>query len=214
MPSGVIGRPYDQALVVGGVPPYTTSVVEGSLPPGLAIDSSAHLAGVPASAGSFSFTLSVADSGSPQATIQGAMTVEVTELTGLEIALGRELQVFVNTDVSLDLTARGGVPPYAWGLAVGQLQGGLSLDPAGKIVGRVDKVSTATVTFAVTDSEGSRAEAEVFVRATVFRAGGGGGGGRGGRRGGCGCDARAERHDASPLILLVLGALVFVRRRV
>jgi hypothetical protein len=46
----------------GGIPPYTWSVVVGSLPPGLSLGSSSGiLSGIPASTGSFNFTVQVTD---------------------------------------------------------------------------------------------------------------------------------------------------------
>ena len=71
------------------------------------------------------------------------------------------------------LIAKGGVAPYTWALLGGALLPGLSFDPAGKIVGRVDKVGDSTVTLMVSDSEGATAQAEVRIRATYYRSGGG-----------------------------------------
>lgn len=216
LPSAVTGREYSQQLVTGGVPPYTAQISQGALPDGLSLDGSGVLAGVPNGPGNFAFTVSVTDSGSPPATAEASLELEVIELTDLQIAIGRELLVYVNTDVDQPLEARGGVPPYTWGIVQGALQPGLTLDAAGsRIVGRLEEVGTATVTFAVTDSEGTRAEAEVLVRATVFRPQGGDTGrGGGGRRRGCACVAdRPAGAGFAGLALIPLFLGLLLRRR-
>jgi hypothetical protein len=53
--------------------------------------------------------------------------------------------------VSLALNARGGVPPYTWSLDSGSLNG-LSLTPAGQIVGYANKRGTLTIKAVATDS--------------------------------------------------------------
>ncbi len=89
LPEGVSGRPYSQALAVeGGQPTYTWSVVSGTLPPGLSLDpSTGRLAGTPSTAGTFTFTVQVAD-GSGNATtaallltIRGLLNLDKTILT-------------------------------------------------------------------------------------------------------------------------------------
>lgn len=216
LPGAVTGREYGQQVISGGVPPYQVQITQDPLPEGLSIDGSGLLSGVPTVPGTFTFEVSVTDSNTPPATAQGRLQLEILELTDLHVAIGRELILYVSTDVDQPLEAQGGVPPYTWGIVQGALQPGLSLDAAGaRIVGRVDQVGTATVTFMVTDSEGTTAEAEVLVRATVYRSSGGGSGrGGGGRRGGCVCVGSRPRSAGftSALLLLALAGLLLRRR--
>ncbi len=67
LPSGSQGAAYSQALsAAGGQPPYSWSVVSGSLPNGISLNaSSAVLSGTPSAAGSFGFTVRVSDSSQP-----------------------------------------------------------------------------------------------------------------------------------------------------
>ena len=67
LPEGRIGQPYSLRLEAsGGTPPYTWSLLEGSLPPDLGLDASTGLiAGIPTQEGAFSFTIQVTDSSSP-----------------------------------------------------------------------------------------------------------------------------------------------------
>ena len=61
--SGVVGARYSSALVAsGGVPPYTFSIISGSLPPGPSLNGTGDLKGTPTTAGTFNFTAQVVDS--------------------------------------------------------------------------------------------------------------------------------------------------------
>jgi len=63
MPSGAVGATYSVTLQTsGGVLPYTWDISGGSLPPGLSMDGSGVIYGVPETAGTFSFTVMVNDS--------------------------------------------------------------------------------------------------------------------------------------------------------
>lgn len=58
----------------------------------------------------------------------------------------------------------GGVPPFAWSIAAGELPAGLALDSAGLLAGTVSDVGTAEFTVAVRDSAGTEATAELSLR--------------------------------------------------
>jgi hypothetical protein len=211
VPAGVAQRPYSQRVVEGGRPPYQVNVLDGSFPDGMAISAEGFLAGTPTRAGSWSVTVQINDSNSPAGTAAGQVVLRVTELRELSIAF-TELAVNLRTDLDVALAADGGVPPYTWSLAQGALQSGLSLIPEGRIVGRVEQASTATVTFSVRDNEGTTATREVYVVARGYR-GGGGGGSSGGRGGGGGCACLRPRDEAGLGALLAVGLLVLWRRR-
>ncbi len=79
--SGVVGTAYSSALVAtGGVEPYTFSITSGSLPAGLALNSSnGDIAGTPTEANPYSFTAQVVDSsGSPSGTASASCTITIT----------------------------------------------------------------------------------------------------------------------------------------
>jgi hypothetical protein len=71
LPPAYRGFSYQiQFAASGGTPPYTWSIVDGSLPPGLELDPlSGKVTGVPIQEGRFSFSVQAADSGSPPATV-------------------------------------------------------------------------------------------------------------------------------------------------
>src|SRR5262245_12305868 len=72
-----VGVAYEVGLFPGGgVPPYTWSHVAGTLPPGLSVQASpGRVRGTPTTAGTFTFTVRVADSGGQTATQQFTIRV-------------------------------------------------------------------------------------------------------------------------------------------
>lgn len=153
----------DQLVASGGKQPYIWSVVSGSLPGGLALDpSTGMLSGVPASAGAFTFTIEVTDS----------LANSVSKPLSLNI-IPPALSISVpNIPVAIQgnlfqqqLTPIGGVAPFNWFLASGQLPAGISLAPA---TGVLSGTPTATGTFnfsvLVTDSVSTQASASLHIQ--------------------------------------------------
>lgn len=71
LPAARIKEVYaEQLTAVGGVAPYTWSVVSGSLPAGVTISPAGVLSGIPTVPGAFNFTVQVIDSANSQAKIQ------------------------------------------------------------------------------------------------------------------------------------------------
>jgi uncharacterized protein (TIGR03437 family) len=166
LPSGVAGAAYSTMLAAsGGVPPYHWSVSSGALPGGLALDAaSGRIGGTPNAAGTFAFTVQVADSGGGGAA--QAFTIVVT--SGVSITTTGPLPSGVaGTAYSTTLAASGGVPPYHWSLASGALPGGLALDAAsGRIAGTLSAAGTFAFTVQVADSGGGGA-AQAFTIAVA-----------------------------------------------
>jgi uncharacterized repeat protein (TIGR01451 family) len=90
--TGLVGTGYSSALVVtGGTGPYTFSISSGSLPSGLALNtSSGAITGTPTTAGPFSFTARVTDSLGATATSSscGITIAPVADLTITKSHLG------------------------------------------------------------------------------------------------------------------------------
>ena len=87
LPGTTLGSACSAALAAsGGTPPYSWSVVSGSLPPGLSLSSAGVISGTPVLAGTFSFTVQVADSSSPPMTATAQLSIAAggctTTITG------------------------------------------------------------------------------------------------------------------------------------
>jgi hypothetical protein len=62
LPGGVVGTAYGSSVgATGGQAPYSFSVVDGSLPPGVTLGTDGSLTGTPTAAGGFGFTVQAAD---------------------------------------------------------------------------------------------------------------------------------------------------------
>lgn len=83
LPDGRTGNAYDAAFAAtGGTPPYRWTIARGNIPQGLSLSQTdGQLAGMPGTAGSYSFTIKVAD----------AKTQTATKTLALSIAAGGSL---------------------------------------------------------------------------------------------------------------------------
>ena len=78
LPSGQTNVAYNGTVsAFGGVPPYSWSIVAGSLPSGLSLTNGGVFGGTPARSGNYGFTLRVTDAASQQA--QQAYTLSIGE---------------------------------------------------------------------------------------------------------------------------------------
>lgn len=80
LPAGTVGAAYSGGFTVsGGVPPYTWSIAQGALPPGLAIDSSTgQITGTPTQAGTFNFRARVTDSDETQWFVDSVQSITIS----------------------------------------------------------------------------------------------------------------------------------------
>lgn len=63
LPDAVTGQNYDEPLLAsGGVPPYGWTLVAGQLPPGMVLQASGWIQGIPTAAGDYTFTVQLDDS--------------------------------------------------------------------------------------------------------------------------------------------------------
>ena len=157
LPNGRIDDAYISTITASlGVKPYTFSIYEGVLPPGLtmtATSESATISGTPTTVGDYTFTIEVMDNGTPVATAYRTYTIRVygnifIDTTGLRSALRGQpysdsIQVF------------GGQLPYHWQIVEGSLPAGLSLNSgSGAITGITYLVEGQSSTFTVRVTDG------------------------------------------------------------
>jgi hypothetical protein len=83
LPSTTTGITYSATFTAtGGTPPYTFSLANGSLPPGLTLSPSGMLSGQPASSGAYSFTVGVRDSVGASGTQDYLLNVDSAPVQG------------------------------------------------------------------------------------------------------------------------------------
>lgn len=162
--TGYPNYPYSAAVsTTGGVRPFTFSLVSGSLPPGLSLNTSNGLiSGLPTAANStpYTFTVQVSDSTLPTSqVVQEQLAISIQNPQPLSISPSSLPSGQTATAYSASLSASGGIPnpqtgQYTWAITSGQLPPGLTFNSASATIsGTPILVTTSTFTVQVSDSE-------------------------------------------------------------
>ncbi len=109
LPSGTVNVAYGgvQFAATGGTSPYTFALAAGStLPPGLMLNAG-DLTGTPTTVGSYSFGISVTDSGAPPAVITNTFTLVVNPVQDLTLLTGPYAFSFSGYDAAGFVAAAG-----------------------------------------------------------------------------------------------------------
>jgi hypothetical protein len=139
----------DSFAAVNGTPPLHWSI-SGNMPAGLTLNAaSGQLAGTPTDFGGFQYSVSVSDSNA---------TVETDSGQGI-LTIAQQMQIvgvlppaYIGQPYDSGFGAVGGYFPYTWTLTTGSLPPGLSLAPAGNLVGTPTQLGSTSFTLQVTDS--------------------------------------------------------------
>ena len=153
--AGAVGVAYTPVTLQasGGAGALTWTLTSGTLPNGLALTSSTGvISGTPTAVGASTFTVQVADSGSPSLTATkqlsiaiapGPLKITTTSLSGAAVGAG----------YNATLQSSGGTPPVTWTVTVGALPAGLSLNAGtGSITGAPTTIGPTSFTVKATDS--------------------------------------------------------------
>lgn len=162
VPNGVRGKPYSTTFTTtNGASPYTYSAITSSLPPGLRLGSGGRLYGTPSKAGTYAFTVTVADGESPPVTAQAGYTLKIRPIAVRTSMLHPATK---GKAYSASLAAWGGVYPLTWTIASGALPKGLHLSGSGVISGTASKIGTSSFTVRVRDKVGHTAKRALALK--------------------------------------------------
>ncbi|HVP00135.1 MAG TPA: Ig domain-containing protein [Bryobacteraceae bacterium] len=162
LPGATVGVAYSQTLAAsGGQPPYSWSIVTGTLPAGLTLNATTGvIAGSPTAAGTSNFTVQAADAA--QATAQANLSIVVT--AALTIGTASLPGGTIGTAYSQTLAASGGTPAYIWSVTSGVLPAGLTLNASsGAITGTPTTAGTSSFTVTVTDAAKNTASKQFSI---------------------------------------------------
>ncbi len=158
-PGGVTGVSYTQQFAAtGGVTPYVWSIASGSIPTGLSLSTATGLlSGTPTTAGTYTFTIAVADQNGGKDSATFSITIVATLAITTQYPLPGAADGMVGVPFTLAFAAAGGTSPYQWSVSAGALPTGLTLSAAGSLTGSPTATGTFNFTIQVTDSAGRTA---------------------------------------------------------
>lgn len=153
--------PYSQGLAsIGGTPPYSYTLLNGSLPPGLALTSGGVLSGTPTIAATYNFTIRTTDA--TNANAQAAFAIVVSG-SGPRILITSLPTGVVNQIYNASFTGQGGTPPYIYSLASGSLPSGLALNLNGSLTGTPTSSGIYPVTIRIGDATQQSSQTDLLI---------------------------------------------------
>ncbi|HET7338133.1 MAG TPA: Ig domain-containing protein [Candidatus Dormibacteraeota bacterium] len=128
---GEVGLAYSPVALSahGGAAPYTWTVSNGALPGGLTLGSDGSVSGTPTGAGTFTFSVQVADAGNSTASIPATISIAPALSVGLIAACAQYCKVELGCVSVCGGFGQmsGGVAPYSFAVTQGPLPAGTSL---------------------------------------------------------------------------------------
>jgi len=156
LPSGQLNQPYNAVLSFsGGVAPYTPSIVNGFLPPGLTLNQFGGISGTPTTGGNYTFLLRVTDG--TGAIAQRSLSINIG-ISNFFVSTTSLPNGQVGQSYSSQISASGGQFPYNWSVVAGGLPSGLTLSSQGLLAGIPSGIGLFQFTVQATDATGIAAQ--------------------------------------------------------
>lgn len=154
LPNATIGVPYSQALTAtGGSAPYTFTISNGALPPGLSLSTAGLLSGTATGQG-FLFTVQATDSNGCSGALTYSLNV-VPPCGSINIMPATLPDGFLETEYHEAFSVTGGTTPYSVTLESGSLPPGLSIVSGGvSLIGFPSALGTFNFVVRATDVNG------------------------------------------------------------
>ncbi len=153
LPDGTVNVAYSASLAAsGGSGKYSWTV--SGLPGGLSATPAGAISGTPTTAGTFSVSATVTDTGVLTAVVTASKSFTIRiAVAPLSITTGSLANPTAGTAYSASVAATGGVPPYTF--SASGLPAGLSISSGGAISGTTTASGPASVSVTVKDSAGT-----------------------------------------------------------
>jgi hypothetical protein len=170
-PAGATGISYPGyafTVASGGAAPLTWSAT-GALPPGLALSSAGRLTGTPVTAGTYAFTVQVADARTPPLTGTLPVSVQITD-SPIVVATTPAPPAGIVTNAFPGFTfavTSGGSPPFTWKVTLGALPPGVALGADGSLSGTPTAAGSFAFTVTATDSAPTPGTGSAPVNVTI-----------------------------------------------
>jgi Putative Ig domain len=163
LPAAAVSQPYEAFLLTSNGAVDTFTITKGGLPPGLSMPATYGAAGTivggtPTSQGAFTFTVHVTKFGASTPSTNGTYSITVGSPSPLTITFPSTCcnAGTVGSSYLQNFFTSGGISPFTWTVAGGQLPPGVVL--TGSHLGGTPTVAgTFTFTIKVTDSAGNQA---------------------------------------------------------
>ncbi|MBQ7216513.1 MAG: putative Ig domain-containing protein [Synergistaceae bacterium] len=157
LPDGTEDSIYSAALSAIGSTPITWTLLSGSLPAGLTLDSAGSISGTPTTSGAFSFTAQATNSAGSSAKLF-TILVPFSADRSPKITTDSLNTAYTNSPYGFKLTASG-TTPLTWSLASGSsLPDGLTLTTSGYIYGTPSTADTTAFTVCAANSAGTASQ--------------------------------------------------------
>jgi hypothetical protein len=155
LPDGHVGTTYYAALTAtGDNPPFTWSIISGSLPPGLNLAASTGvISGTPTIAGTYNFTARVTDGVAGTSSQPFIINISQPPLHFLTLSLADAKEGERYSDL---IRVSGGTTPYTFSITSGSLPSGLTMNNSnGSIAGTPAQGTAGSFSFTVSVSDSS-----------------------------------------------------------
>jgi len=163
LPAASVGQPYEGFLLTSNGAVDTFTITKGSLPPGLSMPATYGAAGTivggtPTKQGTFTFSVHVTPFGASTPSTNGTYRIAVGSAPPLTITFPSSCCTVgtVGSSYFQNFFTSGGVGPFTWTVAAGQLPPGVTLT-VGHLGVTPTAAGTFTFTIKVTDSAGDQA---------------------------------------------------------
>lgn len=162
LPFAQLGEAYAQSVSAsGGATPYVFNISAGSLPPGLMLSAGgpadALLAGIPTTAGSYTFTVTAVDANGCLGAQIYTVVVQAQICPTIVLSPDSITDMIADRPYTQSFVASGGTSPYVISLTAGALPAGLQLSSTGPdsaaITGEPTNVEPFSFSLTATDAD-------------------------------------------------------------